>query len=122
MRAPPSIPDSSMAEQPIVNRQVLGSNPSWGAWEFLRDVPRTSLIKILTITPRTPLGRTASAASVLATITSMIPRVFLIRIGSYAMTVQLGITTSLVMADLFCRECEEKKEHDVCQLEQRTEL
>jgi len=26
-----AIPDSSMAEQPAVNRQVLGSNPSQGA-------------------------------------------------------------------------------------------
>ncbi len=26
------IPDSSMAEQPAVNRQVLGSNPSQGAF------------------------------------------------------------------------------------------
>ena len=27
-----SIPDSSMAEQPAVNRQVLGSSPSQGAF------------------------------------------------------------------------------------------
>ena len=30
----PLIPDSSTAEQSTVNRQVLGSNPSQGAYEY----------------------------------------------------------------------------------------
>ena len=32
------IPDSSTAEQSTVNRQVLGSNPSQGAYEYLPQI------------------------------------------------------------------------------------
>jgi nitrite reductase/ring-hydroxylating ferredoxin subunit len=58
------VPDSSTAEQPTVNRQVLGSNPSQGAMKLPTGISRRSALRgaiTLALAPLTSILGSASS-------------------------------------------------------------